>query len=36
MMDLAEPSQPIDMIALVEKFDRRKEMQTIGDVGYIS
>jgi replicative DNA helicase len=36
MMDLAESSRPIDMITLVEELDRRKELETIGDVGYIS
>ncbi len=36
MMDLAESSRPIDMITLVEEFDRHKELQAIGDVGYIS
>jgi replicative DNA helicase len=36
MMDLAESSRPIDMITLVEELERRKELQAIGDVGYIS
>jgi replicative DNA helicase len=36
MMDLAESSRPIDIITLVEELDRRKELQAIGDVGYIS
>jgi len=36
MMDLAESSRPIDMITLVEEFDRHKELEAIGDVGYIS
>jgi replicative DNA helicase len=36
MVDLAESSRPIDMITLVEELDRRKELETIGDVGYIS
>src|SRR5271165_306917 len=36
MMDLAESSRPIDMITLVEELDRRKELQAVGDVGYIS
>ena len=35
-MDLAESSRPIDMITLVEEFDRHKELEAIGDVGYIS
>jgi len=36
MIDLAESSRPIDMITLVEELDRRKELEAIGDVGYIS
>jgi replicative DNA helicase len=36
MMDLAESSRPIDMITLVEELERRKELEAIGDVGYIS
>ncbi|HXZ39683.1 MAG TPA: replicative DNA helicase [Terriglobales bacterium] len=36
MMDLAESSRPIDMITLVEELDRSKELEAIGDVGYIS
>src|SRR5437868_3681200 len=36
MMDLVESSRPIDMITLVEELDRRKELEAIGDVGYIS
>jgi len=36
MMDLAESSRPIDMITLVEELDRRKELEAIGDVAYIS
>jgi len=36
MMDLAESARPIDMITLVEELDRRKELEAIGDVGYIS
>jgi replicative DNA helicase len=36
MVDLAESSRPIDMITLVEELDRRKELEAIGDVGYIS
>src|ERR1700680_2857099 len=35
-MDLSESSRPIDMITLVEEFDRHKELEAIGDVGYIS
>ncbi len=36
MVDLAETSRPIDMITLVEELDRRKELEAIGDVGYVS
>jgi putative DNA primase/helicase len=36
MRDLAESSQPIDMTTLVEELDRRKELEVIGDVGYIA
>ncbi len=36
MMDLAESSRPIDIITLVEELERRKELQAIGDVGYVS
>ena len=36
MVDLAESSWPIDMITLVEELDRGKELEAIGDVGYIS
>lgn len=36
MIDLAESSRAIDMITLVEELDRNKELQAIGDVGYIS
>jgi replicative DNA helicase len=36
MVELAESSRPIDMITLVEELDRRKELESIGDVGYIS
>src|SRR5881394_1205005 len=36
MMDLAESSRPIDMITLIEELDRRKDLQPIGDVAYVS
>jgi replicative DNA helicase len=36
MVDLAESSRPIDMITLVEELDLRKELEAIGDVGYVS
>lgn len=36
MVELMDSSRPIDLITLVEELDRRKELQAIGDVGYIS
>ena len=36
MIDLAESSRPIDMITLVEELGQRKELEAIGDVGYVS
>src|SRR5438067_13461467 len=36
MVDLAESSRPIDMNTLVEELEQRKELEAIGDVGYIS
>src|ERR1700734_1811973 len=36
MVDLAETSRPIDMITLIEELDRHKDLQAIGDVGYVS
>ena len=36
MMDLMESSRPIDIITLVEELERKRELQAIGDVGYIS
>src|SRR3954470_23267094 len=36
MVDLAESSRPIDMITLIEELDRRKDLQPIGDVAYVS
>src|SRR5438045_5784064 len=36
MIDLAESSRPIDMITLIEELERRKELEAIGDVGYVS
>src|SRR5437660_3910858 len=36
MIDLAESSRPIDMVTLIEELDRRKELEAIGDVGYVS
>ena len=36
MVDLSEASKPIDLITLIEELDRRKELEAIGDVGYVS
>jgi replicative DNA helicase len=36
MVDLAESSRPIDMITLIEELDLHKDLQAIGDVGYVS
>lgn len=36
MVDLAESSRPIDMITLIEELERRKELEAVGDVGYVS
>jgi len=36
MMELAESSRPIDIITLVEELDQKKDLQAIGDVGYVS
>src|SRR5450432_1923637 len=36
MVDLAESSRPIDMITLIDELDRHKDLQPIGDVGYVS
>jgi len=36
MVDLQESSRPIDMITLIEELERKKELQAIGDVGYVS
>ena len=36
MMDLMESSRPIDIITLVEELERKRELQAIGDVGYVS
>src|ERR1700693_460178 len=35
MVDLAESSRPIDMITLIDELDRHKDLQAIGDVGYV-
>src|SRR6266852_5337344 len=36
MMDLAESSRPIDIITLVEELEQKKDLQAVGDVGYVS
>jgi len=36
MMDLAESSRPIDLVTLAEELDRHRELQSIGDVSYLS
>jgi replicative DNA helicase len=36
MVDLAESSRPIDMITLVEELEQHKELEAVGDVGYVS
>ena len=36
MRDLAETGRPVDMITLVEELDRRKEIEAIGGVAYLS
>jgi len=36
IVDLAESSRPVDMITLIEELQRHKELEAIGDVGYVS
>jgi replicative DNA helicase len=36
MVELAESSRPIDLITLSEELDRTKELESIGDVAYVS
>jgi replicative DNA helicase len=36
MVELSESSRPIDLITLCEELDRTKELESIGDVGYVS
>jgi replicative DNA helicase len=36
MAALMDSSRPVDLITLVEELDRAKELQAIGDVGYVS
>jgi replicative DNA helicase len=36
MVDLAESSRPIDLITLRDELERQKELQSVGDMGYLS
>ena len=36
MRDLQESGRPVDIITLVEELDRRKEVEAIGGVAYLS
>jgi len=36
IMELMESSRPVDFITLIEELRRSKELESIGDVGYIS
>ncbi|MDR3748961.1 MAG: replicative DNA helicase [Acidobacteriota bacterium] len=36
MRDLQETGRPVDMITLIEELDRRKEVESIGGVAYLS
>src|SRR6266550_1963639 len=36
MVELAESSRPIDTITLAEELERHKELETVGDFGYVS
>jgi replicative DNA helicase len=36
MVELAESSRPIDTITLIEELERHKELEAVGDVGYVS
>ncbi len=36
IVDLAGSSRPIDRIMLIEELDRHKDLQAVGDVGYVS
>jgi len=36
MVDLAESCKPIDLVMLVEELDRRKELEAVGDSGYVA
>ena len=36
MMELMESSRPVDTITLVEELERHKELEAVGDIGYLS
>ena len=36
MMDLNESSRPIDIVTLVEELEQKRDLQAVGDVGYVS
>lgn len=36
MVDLAESSRPIDLITLRAELDRHRELEAVGDIGYVS
>lgn len=36
MGDLAAAGRPIDILTVIEELERRKELQSVGDVGYVS
>ncbi len=36
MIELAESSRPVDLITLIEELKRHKELEAVGDVGYVS
>jgi replicative DNA helicase len=36
MLELSEASNPIDLVTLINELDRHKDLQAIGDVGYVS
>ncbi len=36
MMDLRESSRPVDLITLSEELDRNKELDSVGDIAYLS
>ncbi len=36
MQDLLDSSRPVDMITLINELERHKDLQAVGDVGYVS